>query len=428
MKAIRNIIFCVLLSVLATGLAAKDRVVEKSGKTPDWLMTSDRDGFSVFARADDISSARDKCLEDIRQYIVNSIAANITSVETSTTGLHNRDGIETLYTTYNSELKTAAAKLPFLTGISLSDASEVYWEKCRSREDGSYYYNYHVLYPFSAADRNRLIKEFKEYDEGKYGLLMQLREDYAALSDVSEIDAAIRDLEPLAAYFFDDVRKQEAESLMAAYRKAYSRISVVPVSQELGRFVYSLVLDGHDITCSKLPQLRSETASSMTVKPAGREYEITYDYTYCYPSDDNYILISYSFPGASLKYRHQIDISPKDNRVVPYGFVGIDCVRKDSTDISVTVSMTLCSKTATGFSAGKVSFSLPEAGIEAAAENMTEFSGEGTQYLRFTFHLQQMPAENMRGMLTGTMQVRYGGGHEETVTYTLPYNLKVYTD
>ena len=112
MKAIRNIIFCVLLSVLATGLAARDRVVEKSGKTPDWLMTSGRDGFSVFARADDISSARDKCLEDIRQYIVNSIAANITSVETSTTDLHNRDGIETLYTTYNSELKTAAAKLP----------------------------------------------------------------------------------------------------------------------------------------------------------------------------------------------------------------------------------------------------------------------------------------------------------------------------
>ena len=219
MRIIRYILLCAFLSLVASGLAAKDRVVEKSGKTPDWLMTSDENGFSVFAKSDDINVARDRCLDDIRQYIVNTIASNITSVETNTMDLQNRDGLETLYTAYNSELKTAAAKLPFLTGITLSNALEVYWEKCRSREDGSFYYNYHVLYPFTLEQRNRMIKEFKEYDAEKYGLLMQLKEGYSALSDVSEIDAGIRELEPLAEYFFDDVRKQEAESLISSCSK-----------------------------------------------------------------------------------------------------------------------------------------------------------------------------------------------------------------
>lgn len=426
MRVIKYILLCAFLSLVASGLAAKDRVVEKSGKTPDWLMTSDENGFSVFAKSDDINVARDRCLDDIRQYIVNTIASNITSVETNTMDLQNRDGLETLYTTYNSELKTAAAKLPFLTGITLSNALEVYWEKCKSREDGSFYYNYHVLYPFTVAQRNRMIKEFKEYDAEKYGLLMRLKEGYSALSDVSEIDAGIRELEPLVEYFFDDVRKQEAESLMASYRKAYSLISIVPVSQELGRFVYTLVLDGHDITCSKSPQLRSETASSIVLKPVGREYEITYDYTYCYPTDDNYIQINYSFPGASLKYRHQIDISQKEKLVSPYGFIDLDCVKADSTDMKVTVSMTLRSRTDKEFSAGAVSFSLPEAGLEIDTDEMTVFKGKGTQLYNITFPLSEMPAENMRGMVKGTMQIVYNDGRKDTAAFTLPYNLKVY--
>ena len=119
--------------------SAKDKLVEKSGKTPDWIMSAGGDSFSVFAQSDDMNGARDRCLADIRQYIVNSIASNITSVETSTSASRNDDGNENIYSTYSSELKTAAARLPFLTDISLSNAEEVYWEKYRRKSDGTYY-------------------------------------------------------------------------------------------------------------------------------------------------------------------------------------------------------------------------------------------------------------------------------------------------
>lgn len=425
MKFFRIFSVAALMSIAASGLSAKDRLVEKSGKTPDWLMTSGQDSFSVFSQDDDINAARDRCLADIRQYIVNSIASNITSVETSTTGSDNMDGLEKLYSTYNSELKTAAAKLPFLTGITLSNAQEVYWEKYRRKEDGTFYYKYHVLYPFTLQERNRLIKEFKEYDAGQYGKLVELREAYPVLSDVSMIDKGIRELEPLVEYFFDDVRKQEAESLMKTYRKAYSLISVVPVSQELGEFTYCLMLDGHDITCSKAPQMRSETATALELKPDGRRYRLTYDYSYCYPADDNYVLLSYSFPGASLKYRHEFDVSQKENRVLPVGFIEIDRPLADSTG-TAEMTISLRSKADGKYSVGNVHFSVPSAGIKADVTDFRDFEGKGTKLFRCTIPLPEAEVKSARGMVSGTMDIRHSDGKTDHVTFTLPYSIKIH--
>ena len=427
MKLTGYILLPLVLFSLCAGLSAKDRVVEKSGKTPGWLMTSDQYSFSVMAQDTDLSAARQKCLDDIRQYIVNSIASNITSVETSTVDSDIDNGLEDLYTTYSSQLKTAAAKLPFLTGITLSNALEVYWEKCRKKSDGTYYYNYHVLYPFTVKERDKLIKQFKEYDAEKYAALVALREAYPHLADVSMIDAGIRDLEPLVTYFFDDVRKKEAESLLSTYKRAYSLISLVPESQELGYFAYNLMLDGHKITCSKAPQLRSETAYDVELRPEAGGYVITYDYTYCYPSDDNYIQIIYSFPGATLKYRHQIDISQKEKLVFPAGFVEIACVGKDST-MTAEVQMTLRSKTDKSFSAGNVRFDIPSSGLAISSAQMQDFKGKGMKLYRIGLPLDELPEKDERGMVSGTMQVRYDNGRQDEAVFTLPYSVKVYPE
>lgn len=423
MKLSRYILCSFVLLALCAGLSAKDKVVEKSGKTPDWIMISDQYSFSVMAQAADLNAAREKCLDDIRQYIVNSIASNITSVETSTVDSDIDNGLENLYTTYSSQLKTAAAKLPFLTGITLSNALDVYWEKCRRKQDGSYYYNYHILYPFTVKERDRLIKQFKEYDAEKYAALVALREAYPHLSDVSMIDAGIRDLEPLVTYFFDDVRKKEAESLLSTYKSAYSKISLVPVSQELGAFTYCLMLDGHQITCSKAPQLMSETAYDIELRPEGKDNVITYDYTYCYPSDDNYIRIVYSFPGASLKYKHQIDISQKEKLVFPVGFINISCEQTDST-ATAYIQMSLRSKTESGFSAGKLKFAIPSSRLDISSDAMHQYKGKGTRLMSMELPLDEWPdKDHERGMVSGTMQVRYDGGREDEVVFTLPYSL-----
>lgn len=413
-----------LIAVLAASvsLSAKDKVVEKSGKTPDWIMSAGKDQFSVFAQSDDMNMARDKCLEDIKQYIVNSISSNIVSVERSTVDSRNNDGLEEIYTTYSSDLKTAAAKLPFLTGISLSNAEEIYWEKCRRSSDKSYYYVYYVLYPFSTYERDMLIRKFLDYDRQKYDALISVRDSYSRISDVSQIDAGIRELVPLTEYFFDDVRRKEAESLMAAYRQAYSKISLVPGKHELGRFTYSLMLDGRDITCSAMPDLRSDTAVSLAVRPADGGYELTYDYSLCYPSDDNFVLISYRFPGADLRYRYEFDVREKERKAMPVGVLSIVAYQKDSTwkaDVSVNVR----SKTDDSFDMGNMTFSLGPS-MDFNYTDMSPFYGRTTQILRFTTDIEgsdvQMP---LRGMVSGTVDVK-SDGKTERVTFTLPYKLE----
>ena len=411
------------LLAASVSLPAKDRLVEKSGRTPDWIMSAGKDRFSVFAKADDMNMARDKCLEDIKQYIVNSIASNIVSVEHSTVDSKNRDGLEEIYTTYSSDLKTATAKLPFLTGISLSNAEEIYWEKYRRSSDRSFYYMCYVLYPFSELERDRLVRNFLDYDREKYNAFLAARDMYGRISDVSQIDAGIRQLEPLVEYFFDGVRKKEAETLLDTYRKAYSKISLVPGRHELGRFTYGLMLNGRSITCSLMPTLYSGTAISLAVSPSEGGYELTYDYSLCYPSEDNYVLVTYRFPGADLKYRYEFDVREKEHKAMLTGVLDIVAYQRDSTwkaDVSVNVR----SRTDRDFAIGNVNFSL-DPSMKFNYADMAPFSGRSSQILRFTVDLEGSDSSvPSRGMVSGTADVKTVAGTER-ITFTLPYRLDI---
>lgn len=411
------------VALLSDGLQAKDKLVERSGKRPGWVMNSSSGWFSVFAQSDDLNDARDRCLSDIRQYIVSSIAANITSTEVSTSESHNTNGIEDIYSAYSSELKTAAAKMPFITDISLSNALDTYWEKYRRKSDRTYYYIYYVQYPFTRLERNRLIRDFKEYDSRMYGTLKEVEEAYSTLTDVSEIDKGISALAPLLEYFFDDVRKSEAESVMRLYRSAYSKISLVPESKEPGRFVYRLVLDGRTVTCSRPPALRSETAVSLELRPSGSSYELTYDCSLCLPTDDNYVLISYSFPGKTLRYRHQFDVSGLNERIVPTGIIGIDVVIDTDSTVTADVSFYLRSGIDSQFEISDVHFTLP--GItDFSRTDKSVYEGEGRHLLQFRQSLSRIP-EAGRGMVTGEMDVK-SDNMDRTITFTLPYNLTIH--
>ena len=368
------------LFAASVSLSAKDRLVEKSGRTPDWIMSAGKDRFSVFAQADDMNLARDKCLEDIKQYIVNSIAANVVSVEHSTVDSRNYDGLEEIYTTYSSDLRT------------------------------------------SRFERDRLIRKFLDYDMEKYNTFLAAKDMYGRISDVSQIDAGIRQLEPLLQYFFDGVRKKETETLLAAYRKAYSKISLVPGRHELGRFTYGLMLEGRDITCSVMPSLRSETAVALVVAPSDAGYELTYDYSLCYPSEDNYVLITYRFPGVDLKYRYEFDVREKEQKAMLTGVLDILAYRRDSTwraDVSVNVR----SKTDGDFGIGDVNFSLGPS-MRFNYGDTAPFSGRSSQILRFTVDLEGADASvPSRGMVSGTADVKTVKGTER-ITFTLPYRLE----
>lgn len=412
---------CTLLCAVHS-VDAKDRLLERSGRTPDWLLSAGEEHFAVFARSADPDEARDRCLEEIRQYIVNSIAANIVSVETSTSQSHNADGTENIYSTYSSELRTTAAKLPFLTDLSLSKAEEIYWEKYLRKSDKSCYYVYHVLYPFSRAERRRLVREFVDYDRAMYDRLELLRERYDTLTDVAGIDEGVRELKSLVSYFFDEVRRTEAESLLEEYRKAYSKIALVPENKELGTFRYSLRFNGRKLACSKQPQLRSDTAQSLDLKPEGDDYVLTYDWSLCYPTDDNFVLIRYTFPGARLDYRLAFDVRENERQLSPVGIMEIGAIARDSV-WQAEVRLDLRARNDGSFTVRNTSFTLPHM-LDFVQSEPLVFEGRGMHSLRFRQQLEFAPAEAGHGMVTGTMEV-LRDNRTEQVSFTLPYKLEI---
>ncbi len=426
MRNLKYFLACLAVLFSFSGLDAKEKKVESSSKkAPAWIMKTTEDDFSVFAQETDIDRAREKCLEDIRQYIITSVAANVTSEETTLSESHNDNGSEKYSIDYTSKLKTTAAKLPFYTGISLSNAKDIYWEKYR-KDDGTFYYKYHVLYPFDKKTRNKMILDFRKYDKEQYNRLAEIRNGYNTLSTVAEIGQGLQDLKPLMSYFFDDVRKTEAEAVYETYKSAYSKICILPLEYELGRFTYMLSLDGRKLYSSVLPKLKSETAVSLSVVPQpDNTCVVTYDHSYCYVSDDNYVDITYSLDGTKLQYRHQFDVSEKDKVIIPSGVIEIDVRTQADSSFVALCSVNLRSKTDKRFEVREVSFNLPEYGMMDFRLSET-FTGKGRHLLNITMPVEKLLKKDSRGMLQGKLTVDVEGrSRSDVFTFTLPYNLMI---
>ena len=279
-------LFITLSALLALHAAtAQEKVLESSArKAPAWIGTTESEFIIVSAEETTLDAAQKRCLNDIRQSIVNAVCVNIRSEETLTEQQTEYSGASEIYRRYESQLKTVAGRLPFITGISLSDA-ETYWEKRYVKRDKRTYYLCHVRYPFPITRRNALIAEFLRQDRAQYAKLTALKERFDTFTRVEEIDRAITELEPLIAYFFDDMRRDEAQALQRNYRKLYTMISTVACGNELGEHTFCFTLNDRRVTTSRRPTVRSQWATGITVTPTDEGlYRVTYNYEMC-PDD-----------------------------------------------------------------------------------------------------------------------------------------------
>lgn len=310
MKFIKHIV-CIAIALLSVSeLCAKDKIVERSAKkVPEWIGQVGNDRIFVQARANDIDEAISMCMDEVKRQIVNSVASNITSVELNDIRYRSSGSSEELVSEYSSRFRTVAAKLPFITDISVSSCLDYYWEKKLDKKTGYAYYDYYLLYPFPEITRRDLIGKFMAYDSEKQRSLDNLKERLGSIASVSEIRGGIMEAESLMTYFFDDSRSAEAKAVYSSYREAYSAIQFRVISEKRGTMVYDLSLDGRRIDPEQIPSLRSETATELRVfEDTDGTFILSYDDRYCYPQDDNIIEIVYTFPGRKLRYRYHINI------------------------------------------------------------------------------------------------------------------------
>lgn len=139
---------------------------------------------------------------------------NVASEVTTNSGVDSRDE-------YTRTSRIRSANLPFLKGISLSNAADIYWVRLRDKQSGREFYDYSVKYPYSRMEQQRLSAQLDEIDAEKSAQYKELEEGIDNVGSLDEIKSAIASLDALQQYFFDDVRLAQAKSLRQRYKDLY---------------------------------------------------------------------------------------------------------------------------------------------------------------------------------------------------------------
>ena len=296
-----------LFTLFSSCFAQKEKVVESSAKkAPEWLGTSNVDYFSVSATAETLDQAKDQCLAEIRQYIITSVAVNITSSESLGQTMFSTNDVTGVLTQYSSQVDTRSANLPFLSGISLSNAKDVYWERRFVKSDKRYYYVYHVYYPFSEYQRTTAIAQFKKMDSEYENKLIELEKKYREFTNLDYIREAVAEIKGLMGYFFDSARATRAAALFKAYRDCVADVVVVEGEHSIKQIKYTLSLHGRTVTTSQKPVIRSNYADNIKVISDGNVNVIKFE-PVAIAGEEHTLEMKYLLEGKTLSYKFLFD-------------------------------------------------------------------------------------------------------------------------
>ena len=90
----KRLIWMIFVTLLAAGVAAQTKVVERSAKkVPGWLNTAVEDYLVVSVTAGSLAEGQTKALTEITERIIQSVASNVTVSKKNTLSEVNVNGI-----------------------------------------------------------------------------------------------------------------------------------------------------------------------------------------------------------------------------------------------------------------------------------------------------------------------------------------------
>ncbi len=360
-----NKLFLTALALLALPLAvsAQMKVVEESAKrTPEWVNTAVEDYLIVSVSGKTMEEARQKALNEVTEQIIRAVANNVSVTQMNTMSEENINGEIESKDVYTYLSKTQSANLPFLKGISMSKAEEIYWEKLRDKKTKEERIDYWVKYPFPAYELEDLITEFEKLDASKVRQCEALKAELPQVASVEQIGRNIDALDALADYFFDDVRRGEAESLKRSYEALYGALTVTGELVSDGEYRCYILLEGRPVSISAKPKVTSNCASGLDVTPDDGAFIVSYDSSDCLDDEENYVDIVFRVAGKRLTKRHYFSATGESSfAVVPEGRLYLTADSVDGRTIhGVTLRMTVNNVGGTPFGLKSVELTIPD--------------------------------------------------------------------
>lgn len=330
------------------------KVIEKSApEKPSWIYGIEKDYLVGEGSGADYNEAKYNALQMVKEKIISSVAQNISyeqNIKVNET--RYKRAIEFLEE-YTSKTTSKAGNHAYLKGISLSKATDYYWEKQReNRIEKVFYY---IKYPFTEADIQNLITEWKKQEEQLTQRLdtLQLKENN--YNTVESILTEIEELQYLSDFFVDQ-RKATAEISIKKLENKLSAIQLVQEIDSLGLFKYELKLGNKPIKTAQKPTIKSNCAEITEIETEGQYGTIMYSYDRCQVDEDNFLEIDYSFEEWNLHHLAPFDVSSEKISIVNNSDISFSSVHKSffKKDHTIKCHFTIYSESPVPFTVDKI--------------------------------------------------------------------------
>mgnify|MGYP000562913749 CR=1 FL=1 len=295
--------FVIMASLmLSTHISAETKVVEKSAKkAPEWLGTAADGYLIVTVEAPSLAEAQRRATAEITERIIHSVASNVTveqsniATETITNGEVSESS-----DTYSRQSSIRTANLPFIKGISLSKAADIYWAKLRDKKTGAEHYEYSVKYPYTRLEQQMLQADFEDLDRQKVAELENLEAQVDNITAMEQIGSGIARLDALGEYFFDKARAARVKGLRTQYNDLYKSLGVTGKIVNPGTIECALTVQGRAVSCGMSPVATSNCANNIQVSPEDGIFKVYYETADCLDDEDNYVDVTFRIKGKKV--------------------------------------------------------------------------------------------------------------------------------
>ena len=283
--------------------AGGEKVVDSSGKQPKWVYKTEKEYIIVSAQASTIEDAKDKAMKHVKKQILESIADNVRSTSKLSTQEQGINSNYNILETYESEIESEGALVPFLSEVSIANVEDSYWEKVK-QDKNTYYYRYHIKYPFTKFDLMRMSDDFltreKELDDK---IAAFAADDFTSYSSIEEMTAQLQQLRVFKASLMErDVRRNTCANIEKAYANNLKSITLRLISVNRQELVYAPYYGEKQLTTSLQPKLASNCLGNLQFRPQAGQCVVTYDYaTACYEDEENYLEVTLTLLGNKIK-------------------------------------------------------------------------------------------------------------------------------
>lgn len=428
MKKLISVAFVALaLGVLGQGYAQVKVKEASASKKPVWVGSLENDYIVTSAINTDMERAKNQCMDNVRKQIIEAVAQNVKSSDISTIEQESvSSGVVSFLDKYAYSYQTQAAKVPFMTGVSVSKIEDYYWEKQVNKKTGEVNYLYSIKYPFPRLELKKLVDEFRTIDENMVVKLNDLEQQFDNITSVEQIDKAVNELPALVEYFFDDTRKNSAKALSRNYANLYNNISINRADNKLGSETISLRLAGRDISYSKAPILKSETLAQLQAVEQDGAWVVTYDYSACDPTGTNVIDVLWRTGPRSIKAKLYVDITKDTPKIrlqkdIQLNAKGIG--EGEIWDVSVRLSVLVEDQKA--YLIENIVLDVPAFGEPLNGDNIDiEVKTKGVNTVSFTNNQRftcKDKSHAVNNMLKGYMDVKDNTGELRRIQFAVPY-------